>query len=244
MAHEEPLPAAEQPPRPAESDPAWHALKQSIEQSVALEATPIELGGRELNWYRVSNPDQLLDVAANSDPQGAQADMDPFWAATWRAALGLDRFLASIDLQDVDVLELGCGSGQAGTGAAIRGGRVTLTDSVPIALQVAQLNAWEFASRVSFRQLFWGTDDHNADKYPVVIGSDLVYDPGLFEKLEQSMRKHLRDAGAIYLSEPHRHSGDKFALWIRAAGWETIEHDVDMRDDRVSIRIFECRLPK
>ena len=165
-----------------------------------------------------------------------------FGAATWRAALGLDAFLADVIEPNIRVLELGCGSGQAGVGAAQRGAQVTSTDSVELAMQVAQLNAWELGDRIAYQSLVWGQDELGVEPFPIVIGSDLVYDPGLFEVLEACARQHLAADGRLYLSEPHRHSGDKFSTWIREAGWNAINHDQDLKDGRVNVRIFECWL--
>ncbi len=216
-------------------------LKSRIERTVTLVTEPLELGGRHFDWYRVANPDVLLQKAANNSRAPAE-DLDPFWAATWRAAIGLDKFLQQLPLRDVRVLELGCGSGQAGVGAAAQQAQVTMTDAVGLALMVAKLNAWTLQDRIYFQRLRWNLDQLEQAPFPVIIGSDLVYDPSLFSMLEVCARKHLADGGRMYLSEPHRHTGDRFSKWIRDAGWKTAEHDVDLLDGRVPIRVFECWL--
>lgn len=223
-------------------DNDWLALRAEIEQQVDLVDSPIVLGGVELNWLRVANPDVLLERALAADDSKSEAEIDPFWAATWRAALGLDSYLARIPLHGVRVLELGCGSGQAGTAAAIRGARVTATDSVQLALQVAELNSWFVRDRIEFESLVWQRQTLDADPFSIILGSDLVYDPNLFASLEHCARKHLAEGGRMFLSEPHRHTGDEFSQWIRTADWNSIEHDVDLKDDRVPVRIFECWL--
>ena len=220
---------------------AHSRLKARIERTVTLVTEPLELGGRHFDWYRVANPDVLLQKAANNDERPAE-DLDPFWAATWRAAMGLDRWLQSLHLRDVRVLELGCGSGQAGVGAAAQQAQVTMTDAVGLALMVARLNAWSLQDRIHFQRLRWNLERLNQAPFPVIIGSDLVYDPKLFALLDACARKHLADGGRMYLSEPHRHTGDRFSKWIREAGWQTAEHDIDLLDNRVKIRVFECWL--
>lgn len=222
-----------------ELDPDWQELSREILRQVELTPSDIVLANRPLVWQRVANPDVLLERAVTDD--GRAEELDPFWAATWRAALGLDVFLQRLDLKGQNVLELGCGSGQAGCAAAMQGARVTMTDSVRLALQVAELNSWHVREAIEFRQLLWKEQCLDTE-FPLIIGSDLVYDPGLFSALEVCAREHLAPTGKLYLSEPHRHSGDKFAGWIRRAQWQVEEHDVDLGDERVPIRIFECRL--
>ncbi len=234
--------AATETENPGVASLAAHGrLKARIERTVTLVTEPLELGGRHFDWYRVANPDVLLQKAANNDERPAE-DLDPFWAATWRAAMGLDRWLQSLNLRDVRVLELGCGSGQAGVGAAAQQAQVTMTDAVGLALMVARLNAWSLQDRIHFQRLRWNLDRLNQAPFPVIIGSDLVYDPKLFALLDACARKHLADGGRMYLSEPHRHTGDRFSKWIREAGWQTVEHDIDLLDNRVQIRVFECWL--
>lgn len=214
------------------------AIKLRVERKVKLVTEVIELGGRAFNWSRVTNPDDLL-IAALADPKTPAEELDPFWAATWRAAIGLDRFLQRLDLQGVRVLELGCGSGKAGIGAAAQGAHATLTDAVGIALQVAKLNGWPIRERLEFRRLKWD-NEFLGEQFPIILGSDLVYDPSVFEKLIACADRHLQPNGRLYLSEPHRHTGDRFSSWIRSIGWSSIEHDVDLQDNSTPIRIFEC----
>ncbi len=187
------------------------------------------------------DPDQLLDRAL-SQPDKPSYEVDPFWAATWRAATGLERFLDQIDIAGERILELGCGSGRAGIGAALRGAQVVMTDVVGQALLVARFNARFVKHQVSIRRLEWQTERLTGPNFRHIIGSDIVYDPALHPILEPCLRRHLTHDGVVLLSEPQRHTGDRFRTWIAAAGWRLQEHFVDLEDNNRSIRILELRL--
>ena len=223
----------------------WIRLRHRIETVVPLGKSHVELGGRQLPWLKVIEGDELLATAAADAERNRDAapstELDPFWAATWRAAQGLDRFLERLQIENVRVLELGCGTGQAGIGAALRGARVTMTDAVGLALLVARLNATRITDGIRFRRLRW-LQDHLQQTFPVIIGSDLVYDPNIFEPLLGCAKEHLSKGGRLYLSEPYRHTGEIFSRRVRELGWKAIEHDVDLKDKRVTIRVFECWL--
>ena len=43
--------------------PEWLRLKARIEQSVTLRCEPLELGGQQVQWYRVTDGERLLATA-------------------------------------------------------------------------------------------------------------------------------------------------------------------------------------
>lgn len=219
----------------------YSQLRLAIEEIVPLVEEQTTIGGVEFRWHKVADPDRLLSEAV--DQHGMPStDIDPFWAVAWRAAQGLDKFLERMDLSGVRVLELGAGAGHAGIAAAARGAQVTLSDAVELALLVARLNSWPVRSGVQIARLRWGDEQLACDPFPLILGSDLVYDPHHFPQLAECARQHLATEGRWLLSEPHRHTGDRFAQWIVDAGWKCDVHNIDMGDGRIPIRVFECRL--
>ncbi len=213
-----------------------------IQQRIQIASTHTEIAGHNYPWIRVVNQDQLLQQALQVGEQGAVA-LDPFWAATWRAAVGLDRYLASIDnLQELKILELGGGSGRAGIAAALRGANVSITDASSLALLVCRYNARYVADRVRVRKLDWADPSSISRRFPLILGSDIVYDPSLYSILEPCLRRMIDSNGTVLLSEPQRHTGDRFESWIRQAGWNCNPHLIDLHDGQREIRIFECSL--
>jgi predicted nicotinamide N-methyase len=219
-------------------------LLARIQRLVPVEQTTALIAGCEYPWTKVVDPDSLLLHALSRSEQGT-VELDPFWAASWRAAQGLDQFLGTLpNIAGQRVLELGGGSGRAGISAAIRGAKVLITDAVPTALLVCKFNARQVADRVEVRLLDWRDRTTHLSPFPIIIGSDIVYDPKLFPVLEPCLRRLLADGGKVYLSEPQRHTGDRFEKWIAAAGWNCNSTLVDLQDGQREIRIFSCWLTK
>ncbi len=108
---------------------------------------------------------------------------------------------------------------------------------------VARLNSFLVRERVQIQRLRWAEQRLEAPAFPLVISSDLVYDPNHFPQLEQCAREHLAPGGRWILSEPQRHTGDRFAQWILQAGWRCETHLLDLQDQRIAMRIFDCTLP-
>lgn len=217
-------------------------LLKRLERRVEIQHGYALIAGEHYPWAQVVNPDQLLEQTL-SNHQPESATHDPFWAATWRAAQGLDRYLGSLNMAPgTRILELGGGSGRAGISAALRGASVCITDASSMALIMCRFNARFVSDRVQVRKLDWGNLGGFQEKFPIVIGSDIVYNPSLYPLLEPCMRQVLGPNGTVILSEPQRHTGDRFENWIRNAGWQCRSSLMDIEDGNREIRIFECKL--
>jgi predicted nicotinamide N-methyase len=212
-----------------------------IQKQFAIEDTTTELNSQSYPWSRVIDPDRLLEEALSRKDRSS-TDLDPFWAAHWRASIGLERFLDSLDIANQRVLDLGCGSGRVGIGAALRGAKVVMTDAVGAAMLIAKYNARFVRDRVQIRRLEWKEEQLPGPKFKMIFGSDIVYDPSLHSILEPCLRRHLTRDGVVYLSEPQRHTGDRFQRWIIAAGWNLSETYIDLDDGHRPVRIFSLSL--
>lgn len=219
-------------------------LLRRLQRNVSIHHEWIQIAGRRLPWTRVLDPDRLLEQALQSGIDGT-VELDPFWAVTWRASIGLERFLQNKqkELVGKNVLELGGGSGRAGIAAAILGAQVCITDASRMALLICQFNARTLGKKVQVRLLNWEKTSELKRRFPIIIGSDIVYNPSLYPILEPCMRRCIAQGGSAWLSEPQRHTGDRFEKWIRSAGWECQVSCIELEDGERPIRIFECRLP-
>ena len=178
-----------------------------------------------------SDPEGMLIDACERQDAGEQGVVDPFWATTWRAASGLDHYLSDLALNDLRVLELGCGTGHAGFAAACRGSQVVLTDGVTDPLLLVKMSTWELRDRCVVRQLRFGIDRIEGPRFPLILGSDITYLRTLWPELDQCLREHLADNGQVLLSDPYRIIANEFREWIQEHGWKYCEHRVEMKDD-------------
>jgi predicted nicotinamide N-methyase len=217
-------------------------LLTRLERRVQIVHGQTQIAGQDYPWARVLNPDQLLEQTLSND-RPESAALDPFWAANWRAAQGLDRYLDRLGItSETRILELGGGSGRAGISAALRGAQVCITDASSMALIMCRYNARFLANRIQVRKLDWADTKGFEHRFPIVIGSDIVYNPSLYPILEPCMRQVTEHNGVVLLSEPQRHTGDRFENWIRKAGWRCDTQLIDLEDGQREIRIFQCRL--
>ncbi len=176
--------------------------------------------------FRVDRPvdwDKLLDhpwvrSACASD------DYVPYWAQLWPSA----RMLAKIvvrehwgsDPSSLKVLEVGCGLGLAGIAALARGLAVTFSDVDETALQFAATNA-RLNGFTEFRTIPLDFRSPPDDvKYPIVIGSDLMYEERLVDPLVGLLRAVLAPDGVCLIADPDRTPARVFRWKLAEAGYE------------------------
>lgn len=199
--------------------------------------TPI--AGRNWPLAVAADPDAMLIDACERQDAGEQGVIDPFWATTWRAAAGLDRFLERMELDGQSVLELGCGTGHVGISAALRGADVVLTDGVEDPLHLVRLSSHPIRERCQIQRLRFGQDQLHR-RFPIIVGSDVTYLRELWPELQQCLVDHLEPGGVVLLSDPFRIISREFRGWIADYPWRYTEHNVALPDDpEHPIRVME-----
>jgi predicted nicotinamide N-methyase len=153
---------------------------------------------------RPSDSDRLLDHPAVHSAFEADEYL-PYWADLWPAA----RMLAKAILREswtpgLEALEIGCGLGLPGIAALAKGLRVTFTDYDPTALRFAadnaRLNGFE---QFQVLQLDWRSPPSEF-RFPVVLGSDLIYEVRNVAPLVHLLKHVLAPEGLCLLTDQDR----------------------------------------
>ncbi|MCH1496071.1 MAG: protein N-lysine methyltransferase family protein [Rubripirellula sp.] len=206
---------------------------------------PTTIANRQEKIAVASDPDGMLLDACRRQDAGEQGVIDPFWATTWRAAAGLDHYLDNVEVSGKRVLEVGCGTGHVGFSAALRGARVTLTDGVADPLLLVHLSTWPVRDRCEVKQLRFGIDQLEGEKFPIILGSDVTYLRQLWPELIQCLDGHLAPGGTVYLSDPFRIIANEFSEWIKTKPWQYSESPIELPDDnKHPIRIMRLSRSK
>lgn len=202
----------------------------------------VQIAGSVRQLAVATEPDRMLVEACQRQDAGEAGVIDPFWATTWRAAVGLDQFLQRLDLVNTRVLELGCGTGHAGLAAALRGGQVVLTDGVSDPLLLVRMSARQLRRRCRVRRLRFGEDQLRDPPFPLILGSDVTYLRALWPQLNRCLQQHLAEDGQVLLSDPYRIIANEFRDWIGNQGWDYRESKIRLSDDvDHPIRVMQLR---
>jgi SAM-dependent methyltransferase len=207
-------------------DTSWFStLTATVREAIAID-------GHVFQIDRPADPAAVFAHPAVKAVNSADEYL-PHWIKLWPAA----RMLAAAIVREpwetypqmspetpFDVLELGCGLGLAGIAALARGLRVTFSDLDETALIFAANNA-RLNDFTSFNTL--PLDFRNPPtgvKYPVVIGSDLIYQDRLVRPLVGFLRSILVPGGVCLITDPNRPDGKRFHWSLTEAGF-TVENE-------------------
>lgn len=189
------------------------ALGEVIRERVVIE-------GQTFLVNRPSDSDRLLDHPVIRG-EFAKDEYLPYWADLWPAA----RMLAKVILREawapgLEALEIGCGLGLPGVAALSRGLRVIFSDYDVTALRFAADNARLNGFR-DFRTLELDWRSPPADlRVPVVLASDLIYEPRNVAPLVQLLRQVLQPDGVCLLTDQDRIPADLLRQTLTAEGLE------------------------
>lgn len=177
--------------------------------------------------FRIDRPadyDRLLDHPWCRSAYVADQYV-PYWPTLWPSA----RMLAKAILrepwetypQPLHVLEIGCGLGLAGVACLARGLRVTFSDVDETALTYAAANARVNGYPDGFRTRLLDFRCPPDDvKYPVVIGSDLMYEERMVDPLVRLLEAVLAPGGVCMIADPDRHSARYFRWKLQEVGYD------------------------
>lgn len=136
----------------------------------------------------------------------------PYWAKLWPASIALCEYIYANNaiIKDKVVLELAAGLGLPSMLASKFARKVICSDYVQEALDIMQQSAaLNRADNIECRLINWHhyPEDVQAD---VILLSDINYDPGEFEILNQLLISLLKKGTIIVLSTPQRIMGKPF----------------------------------
>jgi|GEM_PF-1414365 len=156
------------------------------------------------------------------------------WAELWPSARAMASYFGhSVRMRSVDAVEVNCGLGTAGLGAAAKGARVTLADSNPEALRFARFNALQNGfTHVRTLEFDWRTDRFT-DHVGSLILADVLYDQDNFEDVFRMLKDNLAPGRTAFLAEPGRPIATAFFDSLRKTDYR-VRLDIERVQDAYS----------
>jgi len=136
----------------------------------------------------------------------------------------------SVRMRSVDAVEINCGLGTAGLGAAAKGARVTLADSNPEALRFARYNALQNGfTHVRTLDFDWKLDRFSAHVGSIIM-ADVLYEHDNFDHVFRLLHDNLAPGRTAFLAEPGRPIASAFFEALRKTDYR-VRLDMERVED-------------
>ncbi len=191
----------------------------------------VRLRGQVLRLVTPQEPDCLLD-----DPHvrflNERDDYMPYWAYVWPGAYLLaDAVMRQEWEPGVSALEIGCGLGLGGLAGLLRGLRVHFTDHDDTPLEFVARSVGENGfSAAAYRtsRLDWRRP--SADRYPVILGADVLYEPRLVPLVCGLVARMLEPGGVALLAGPYRVATELLPAELERHGLTAVVEAAETQD--------------
>ena len=185
--------------------------------------TTLEFGGRAIRLVRPADPDRMLDDPGVRD-WNRRDDYMPYWAYLWPAAYLLaEAVVRTLRGADGDPADRGTGdrlrTGPGRAGRPRTSLRVQFSDYDPAPLDFVARSAAENGfdrTRFTTRQLDWR--NLPAERYPVILGADVIYEARLVPLVADVLGTMLVPGGLGLIGSPYRVAAQGFPAAIAAQG--------------------------
>jgi predicted nicotinamide N-methyase len=202
----------------------------------------VRVGALELKIETFTDLDQTIDDLCASLPKELALDpltedLCPYFGVVWPAAIGLSKHLLRIkdELNQKEILEIGCGLGSPSFVAKKYGANITASDfhqDVEPFLKINQsLNDLHFP----YIRMNWRDSSTEGKKYDIVIGSDILYESRHPHEVAQALLKFVKPGGKIILADPGRSYLQNFVTSMNQLGY-TEDLEAISAPDKNSIR--------
>ncbi len=140
----------------------------------------------------------------------------PRWSELWPCSKAMAAYFGHcVRMRSVDAIEINCGLGTAGLGAAAKGARVRLADSNPEALKFARYNALQNNfTHVTTLEFDWKNDRFDGHVGSLIM-ADVLYDEAHFDHVFRLLRDNLAPGRTAFLAEPGRPVASSFFEALR-----------------------------
>jgi predicted nicotinamide N-methyase len=182
----------------------------------------LELEGvADLTIRSLLDRNQFFDPAHIAEAAGVSPTMWPIFGVVWSSGRILAEHVANLDLCDRRVLELGSGLALASLVLHRRGADITASDIHPLAERFLSANTTlNGLVPIPFHTGSWSDDAPALGSFDLLIGSDVLYDPGHAPALSAFIGDHAGDNADVIIVDPNRGHRSVFRRLMAERGFQ------------------------
>ena len=184
----------------------------------------LRFGGRDFRIRALHDLQQYADPDHHAQRLGISSAQWSLFGHVWPAGRLLAEAMSQYDVAGKRILELGCGLGLASLVLRQRGADIVASDFHPLAETFLAYNAaLNELPAVPYRTLRWDTPNESLGRFDLIIASDVLYERGHAELLNDLVARHAQPASEVLLTDPGRGNSAAFTRALLAQGYSVAE---------------------
>jgi len=125
-----------------------------------------------------------------------------------------------MDIRGKRILEIGCGIALPSLLLNGRQANITATDCHPCVREFLERNTFlNNGKPIPFVRTSWLDINSDLDRFDVIIGSDLLYEPDHVEQLSSFIDRHSMPGGRVIIVDPGRFLHARFSREMKMRGY-------------------------
>lgn len=187
----------------------------------------VEVGAFRGRLRALSDRRQFFDPEGEAQRAGICDASWSIFGQLWPASQVLAETVKTMDLRGRRVLELGCGLGLPSLVLQYRGANITASDHHPLAQEFLNYNAQlNNLPEIPYLDLPWDQVGVERERFDIIIGSDLLYEPNHAELLAGIIPHLAKPTAKVMISCPGRGYRNRFSRYMSAHGFVLEERRV------------------
>jgi predicted nicotinamide N-methyase len=180
----------------------------------------LEIGGLDLHLRTLRDLGQFADKQGIAASAGISRAGWPLFGVVWPSSQVLARYMLDFDVDGLRILEVGCGLGLTSLILGLRQADITATDHHPEVAVFLEENArLNGLGGIPYHCCDWRDDGDELGGFDLIIGSDLLYQPGHAELLSRFIHRHARARCEVILVGPGRREQARFDHCMNNLGY-------------------------
>ena len=175
----------------------------------------------------------LLDKQQFHDPHGLALALGvssatwPLFGLVWPSAQKMADLMQTWPLEQLRILEIGCGLGLASLVIHRRSGNITASDVHPYTQRFLHANLrLNGLPTMAYAAGDWAMHESTLGEFDLIIGSDVLYERNHPEQLAGFIQRHAADHAQVLIIDPNRGQRSAFHKAMQSRGFDLTQTDI------------------
>mgnify|MGYP000645428792 CR=1 FL=1 len=165
----------------------------------------IEFGNLDIHVRTLRDLQQYEDLDSVALQCGISSAAWPMFGVIWDSSRVLAHLMSTYQIDNIRILEVGCGIALASIVLNHRQADITATDHHPEVENFLLENiALNHGKELPFFRVGWDDEDNGMGLFDLIIGSDLLYEKEQVNSLARFIHQHSKPDGTVILVDPGR----------------------------------------